>query len=375
MECDILRKIYFKGYYGFNNVGDDIFCVTADWICNNLWNNITPVFIGERLPLLSSSAKKYQSPSYVIRKLYEIWVCLVADNIIYFGGSLFHRIDGVTDIKYHLNKYSFLHSKLGAIGVSVGPFRKTEDHQSIMGLLSKLPFVAVRDYDSYELLENEIMNGYLSFSFDPAILISDVYPSLRKAKSINGKKKVAVSLCYYERYVNGDRDCEKTRIAAVLNFLLRLVDEEDIDEIVFFEFHGGATNGDMGLILEFDSILQKQVKTRIVEYTLDTRAFCEEFNDCDLVIGMRLHSAILAYALEIPFFLVEYHAKCTSFLDTIGNNYRFSICDIERNIEVCRRIMMENFIPGIVSPEYFRMLMLQELRKIGSFICGDKVTD
>jgi hypothetical protein len=37
--------------------------------------------------------------------------------------------------------------------------------------------------------------------------------------------------------------------------------------------------------------------------------------------------------------------------------------------------MMENFIPGIVSPEYFRMLMLQELRKIGSFVCGDKVAD
>lgn len=366
-----MRKVYFKGYYGFKNIGDDIFCVTADWICTNFWGNITGIFIGEQLPLLSSEAKKYQSSNYFIRKLNEIWVLLVADEIIYFGGSLFHRIGGLTDIKHHLNKYSFFYSKSGAIGVSVGPFRKSEDYQSIMGLLSKFQFVAVRDHGSYELLEKQTtLGGYFSFSFDPAILIGNVYPSLRKTRRGRNKKKVAVSLCHYERYVHGDLDIEETRISAVRNCLTRLVEEEDIEEVVFFEFHGGEKNGDMNLILEFDNVLRNQVTTRIVEYTPDTRGFCEEFSDCDLVIGMRLHSAIIAYALELPFLLVEYHEKCTDFLDTICNFYRFSVGDVERSVEICKYIIEKGYVPGLVSPDHFRRLMLKELETIGSLVNG-----
>ena len=50
--------IYFKGYYGFKNLGDDIFTVTADWICNNLWTSYKPIFLGENLPNISSNAIK-----------------------------------------------------------------------------------------------------------------------------------------------------------------------------------------------------------------------------------------------------------------------------------------------------------------------------
>lgn len=52
------QQIYFKGYYGYKNIGDDIFCVTADWLCNNLWDNKRAVFIGPNLPNVSKSSKK-----------------------------------------------------------------------------------------------------------------------------------------------------------------------------------------------------------------------------------------------------------------------------------------------------------------------------
>jgi hypothetical protein len=52
------KSIYFKGYFGFKNLGDDIFCVTADYICNNIWENTRPIFIGRDLPLISNNALK-----------------------------------------------------------------------------------------------------------------------------------------------------------------------------------------------------------------------------------------------------------------------------------------------------------------------------
>ena len=42
------------------------------------------------------------------------------------------------------------------------------------------------------------------------------------------------------------------------------------------------------------------------------------FSRSDLVISMRLHGAVLAYLLGVPFALNEYHQKCTDFCDDIG---------------------------------------------------------
>ncbi|XHB96080.1 hypothetical protein AAFF39_05590 [Lactococcus garvieae] len=38
-------------------MGDDIFAVTADWLCNNIWEDGKAIFIGSDLPKLSTQAK------------------------------------------------------------------------------------------------------------------------------------------------------------------------------------------------------------------------------------------------------------------------------------------------------------------------------
>ncbi len=59
-----------------------------------------------------------------------------------------------------------------------------------------------------------------SFCFDPAILIKDVYPSLKEKKNkVNNKVKLGISLCHYERYVGGDLEKEKERETAIELFL------------------------------------------------------------------------------------------------------------------------------------------------------------
>ena len=50
----------------------------------------------------------------------------------------------------------------------------------------------------------------------------------------------------------------------------------------------------------------------------DVVSTLEAIRGCTAVIGVRLHSCILAYSVGVPFVLVDYHSKCGDFLETIG---------------------------------------------------------
>lgn len=53
-----MKKIFFKGYYGFSNFGDDIFVLTADYITKK-YLNCQAIFIGEILPNGIRYSKKF----------------------------------------------------------------------------------------------------------------------------------------------------------------------------------------------------------------------------------------------------------------------------------------------------------------------------
>lgn len=369
------KKIYFKGYFGFKNVGDDIFCVTADWVCNNIWKKKEAIFIGEELPKLSNNSKKYNIKSYWVRKVYEFLILFTSNYIIYFGGSLFSKINGKSDIKYLLSKIKILHPKLGSIGNSIGPFKEKKDYEAIRNLLSNFNFISVRDYSSQRLLNEMELNSISSFSFDTAVLINEVFPSLKKSnRGINVRDiRLAVSLCHYERYVGGDLSKEQEREKSVFDFISHILDNYDgVKEIVFFEFNGSKDKGDLGISKEFQSKLPQKVNTRIVNYTTDTKGFVEELNNCDFLIGMRLHSGILAYTLNIPFLLIEYHNKCTEFLNTINHNYRFDNNNQNNNLNNFTSILNKAHVPGLKDPNEFKNILLNELNRIDQFLLSKK---
>jgi len=369
-----LKKIYFYGYYGFRNIGDDVFCVVADWICSNIWKNTQGVFVGKDLPKLSNNVKTYSFKNEIAIKILKFINLFRTDKIIYFGGSSLHSKPRVLqDIQYYLDKFKFFDDKLGAIGISIGPFKSEGDRNSIKEFSKKFSFICVRDYESLKILEEMKVANKYSFCFDPAVLIKDVFPSLdvKKQKEHN-KIKLGISLCHYERYVGGDLERERKREAAIEFFLDQVVEtNKNISEIVFFIFNGNKSIGDEEITNYFYNKYKEKIKASIVEYTSYTEKFCQELKSCDMVFGMRLHSGILAYALGIPFILVEYHKKCTDFLDTINYNNRFDISNLKHNIQLFNNmvdsIINNQVIYGterMIEPEYFRKIIKNELAKI-----------
>lgn len=361
-----MKKIYFKGYYGYKNLGDDIFTLSAEWICNNIWGNSKPIIIGENLPQVAQSTKKIIVKHGFMKNIIEFLVCIFSSKIIYFGGSLF--TGGSTnykDLKFYIKKIPFLYNKTGTIGTSIGPFKNEKAYMQIKDFLSKIKFIAVRDYSSENIVKEMNLEDKSCFSFDNAILIKEVFPSLKKrTQKQQDKVKIAISLCRYESYNNMDILKEKKREDAIKEFLNTLLQKNNIDEFVFIVFNGNPSVGDLAITREFNDYFSDKVNTEIVDYSEKTEGMLSEINDCDFLLGVRLHSGIVAYALEIPFMLIEYHNKCTEFLNTVNHNYRFDIDNVEETFSNFRVIIENKKIPNIKEPDFFKEIMIKELKKI-----------
>lgn len=363
------RKVYFKGHYGFRNLGDDIFTVTADWLCNNLWLDIEPVFIGPHLPLLSTNARKYEIENRALRKAYEFVTSLTVTNVIHFGGSVRINLDkSIRDLRYFLYGMRYFRRKLGAIAVGLGPFPDDDSFQIMREYLEKFKFIMVRGYSSLAYVQKMGLQHRSAFCFDLAILLTRVYPKLesRPTRTIPERLRVGVSLCNYEKFTGGDLTVESQRESAVLRLLeqITMQYQGSIEELVLFEFNGHPRVGDAALVEKCCQMLENKVNMRIVKYSPDTEAFCHEINKCDCMVGMRLHSAIISYALGIPFLLVEYHPKCTEFLTTIGHRFRFAVDAPQQNLDHFATLVEQRAVPGVVDKSHFQDLLIAELKRV-----------
>jgi polysaccharide pyruvyl transferase WcaK-like protein len=364
------KNIYIKGYYGNKNIGDDVFVIIADWIFREPLKSLSirPIFLGENLPIVSDHSKCLKRRNNLLSRIQEISLFYSVRSIVFFGGSLF---TGHTFNKYgaqtFLYKAPFLNKKLLTIGTSIGPFGNDKDYTFTSNFLSGFEHIAVRDYSSLEFSKKMGLSYKTSFIFDLAILINKMLPPKSKLSNFKKTKRIGVSLCHYERFVNGNMSNEIEREKAVDKFLFEIANCKSQEiELVFFVFNGSELNGDYDFSKEYHDKLSKFVNCRIVDYTNDTISFVEEFRDCDYIFGMRLHSAILAYSFGIPFNLVEYHQKCTDFLEVIGykHEHRFFINNHSKNMMNFEELIDSSRVDENEKPEIFSENMLEQIKLI-----------
>jgi polysaccharide pyruvyl transferase WcaK-like protein len=337
-------KIFFKGYYGFNNVGDDIFVHIAKWYCENINKEAQPLLVGEDLP----QGIQYRRASNNYKKnIIEILYLFQADYIIYWGGSTLGNLNGYTNLKYWINKSRYLQKKFLAFGVSVGPFENQYNQNSILNLLSKSEYIGVRDYKSLEYSQN------YKFTFDLAILTPNVFPY--KPKEFDPKKwTIGINF-------NKSKNSEE-----YYDFLekLCLKEKPKINLIKIFIFNKYEKEEKQYSERLKNKLMAEGLDVNIYYYTNDTNRYIKDFIDIDFLFGTRLHSAIIAYSYGIKFVLNEYHEKCTSFVETINNPIRYE--DLTDNFELSD---INNFdYTKLVDVDHFKQKLLYELDNITKLI-------
>lgn len=242
--------------------------------------------------------------------------------------------------------------KVGAIGVSLGPYKTINDEKYVASTLKRFSFLALRDSRSW--LEAKS----LDLPYNP-ILASDLAWLLPKAvqndkRNCSEKPILGVSICHFEQYRGKQINNEARRENIVLASLKKLIDHGFKGTIRFFVFNGNQHLGDKQLTKFFvDALECTEISIEIIDYLPSPFLFWKVISECTAVISIRLHGYIYSAAANVPSILVEYHKKCTDILDDLEIRDEWRVGDVEctvnelvDKIEQLLLMNYENFYPN-----------------------------
>jgi polysaccharide pyruvyl transferase WcaK-like protein len=372
------NRTYLRGFYGLKNIGDDVFCIVMDWAAKNIFG-LTHIYLhGHDLPRM----RNMNGIPYLKWRMFPFMQvrieALRSRNIIHAGGSTFAR----AAVSLLDERNLFRYRQLFALGISIGPFKTEQDFIYIKEYLKRFKYISLRDNRSIQYatemgLKYNTYRGFDIAALLPLIVKDPDYYTAPAMQIHNGQKKVVgISVCNYEKFVNGDSRKESNRINSLLR-MIRLINSIDPSTAFrFFIFNGHNNIGDMPLTQHVISCLGEAFDVSIVDYTERTLDFWNEMRKCDLFMGFRLHSGIMSYMAGIPFILFEYHEKCTDFLSTINYNHEYrvnnltKIRDEELKSKLHALLYEKNLCLTTFSPEQATNIVLQNFRECAKILNG-----
>lgn len=349
-----MRSILFTGYYGNKNLGDDIFGLISVWASDKYWKKKSLLYSknGPYSKIINiDKAINSTSKYWLVNILWEILVLLKYRYLVFSGGSILHSKVSFLSRKgiiFLLLRFRLL--KIGAIGVSLGPFKSDVDYKYIESLLRKFSFLALRDKVSYDMAVGMNLPYEVVLSSDLAFLLPNIV-SFKKEEDIN--KVIGVSICHYERYTSGDLFNEMRRENAIKETLTILKSNKNIF-FRFFIISGNEINGDKDVTFHLIKELKlDDSQYEVIPYENDVLLTYNSISTCDVMFSTRLHGSILAATANVPSVLIEYHRKCSDFLSDIGIDSNWKIGDFDKSpkevadlISVLIEQYINNFYPN-----------------------------
>jgi polysaccharide pyruvyl transferase WcaK-like protein len=182
--------------------------------------------------------------------------------------------------------------------------------------LNGFSYLALRDHESY-LTAKE-----MDLPFEPVAArdLAGVLPIFLGHSQDRERTRLGISLCNYERYKSGCSTREKSRNTAISEGILAFSRENGVPVTVFV-LNTHPVYGDREISMQLAVMLRENGVDAEVE-SLDSGPLhlWEKIGGCRAFFSVRLHGAISAYLQNVPFSLVEYHGKCSAFLEDVGQH-------------------------------------------------------
>lgn len=295
-----MGNIVLSGYYGFDNVGDEaVLYSIIKSLKKEIGNNI-------KITVLSNNPDKTAS-IYKVKavnrwKLKQILSVLKeADLLISGGGSLLQDVTGRKSIPYYLSIIwlaKLFRKKVVFYAQGIGPVNIKLNRILIKWIVNKVDYISVRDRQSKEeLLKMGIKNKAIDIVSDPVMELKGDHKVKKKEK----KKRLGV---YLRNWEVEDKFYED--IKDILNWFYK-----QGWKVVFIPMHYPDD-------IELAKEMSKEVPDSIVyEGKHLPQNILNLTGTMDYVIGMRLHSIIMAATAEVPYMALSYDPKVKSFVDAI----------------------------------------------------------
>ena len=309
-------KILIIGGYGVGNFGDEL-------ILSGIINQLYASYPMAEITVISydpNETERFHQVSAIHPYQLKLGILLKTNVLIIGGGTIFRKH---MTIKAQLIPFvgilmKILNKKTMLIYYSLGIDSKTPAFAKFMLKLSGkyIDIFSVRDKKSLKLVKKMQIKSNVYLVHDPALSL--FYKNNDRKNTIN-KNKLSIGLAL--RYTETE-DIELNN--KLINMFSQIIDwlaKEYNAEITFFPFckhKYKSYEDDTNFAKELYDKIQYKNKFKIFDKPLISFDIVKKFKTMDLIIGMRLHSQILAYANHIPIIGISYAEKCGSFLDSIG---------------------------------------------------------
>jgi polysaccharide pyruvyl transferase CsaB len=263
---------------------------------------------GVRAVKSSSSLKKG-----IGRFSYEL---LKADTFILGGGGLFQdygkhfRVVLFYGIRSLLA--SLMRKKIAYFALGVGNVELERSKRFINYVTRKADAISVRDEASRTALEGMGVRNPITVCADPVFTLS-LNVSTAERPKIKERMRVGISVMAYDKQLRFSSGIDEKIENSIVQFCEYLFGNNY--DITFVPMERETDD------LFIDSILNRgnfSGKVSVIDSSLGHKDFIAECALCDVMIGMRLHSIILASIIGIPFIPISYHSKVTNVVKSLG---------------------------------------------------------
>ncbi|WP_145051516.1 polysaccharide pyruvyl transferase CsaB [Paenibacillus xylanexedens] len=328
------QKLVISGYYGFRNSGDEAvlksILTALEEESHRSGVNIEPIVLSGDP---ESTTSMYGVRSVHRMKFKEVREAIKeSDGLISGGGSLLQDATGLKSIPYYLGviklaqwmkKPTFIYAQ------GIGPVNRKIFNPMIRSVFKACKYVSVRDEQSAELLRQlGLQWNQIHVVPDPVMRLplpengstakSVVAESTRKSSGKEGSPGhnnspgntklpvIGISVRFWE----SDRK-ELTAIAAGLKKLCM----HKAVHLRFMPFHLPKDEEASRFVMELlGDVSSKGSEVSITDNLTDPQLMLQEVSQCDIVIGMRLHSLIYAASQYVPPVGISYDPKIDQFM-------------------------------------------------------------
>lgn len=288
-----MRKAIICGYYGQGNAGDEALLVC---VLETLPNNFQPIILSGNP---QKTSEDYGVISYsrldIIKEIFKLGK---KDLFIWGGGSLIQDVTSKKSAIFYLSLMILAQLKglkTIAYAQGIGPIKTPFIRWLTKQVLKKCHGVSVRDKASASLLKKWGIKYILAP--DPVWALSS---KIKENLELLPSPRIAVNL-------RSHNSLTKEKIEIISEALIKLTMETKAN-IILVPFQKSK---DLEICQEVAKNFDKNCQIIIIENPQELKGF---FREIDMMIGMRLHSLIMAKSENCNCFALSYDPKVTSLM-------------------------------------------------------------
>lgn len=311
-----MAKIVLSGYYGFNNVGDEAILYT---IIRTLLEIDPELEITVLSADPTQTEKQYGAAGVKVVNRWSVFEVLGAlarcDLLVSGGGSLLQDVSSAKGILYYLGIIflaRFLEKPVMIYAQGIGPVTRNRNKRITGWVLNSVNKITVRDEESKDDLRALGVQQEITITADPVFGLYKAGLDDKVGREIlerygikkeENKKLLGVYL----------RPWGKNEYVWAVVEALNIMAEQGW-KIVFVPMHFPV---DITVAKEAVQLLNNDQAVILKEKYSPAEVFSLTGN-FDLILGMRLHSLIMATVTGVPLVGLSYDPKIDRFLRQIG---------------------------------------------------------